>query len=621
MNHLKDKLYEAQNLIRGGKYKIAEECLHEVFNINSDSLDAHNLIAIVYFHLGRIDEAINHSEYAVMSDPGNVVYLNNLGGIYQGTRKYAQAIDTYNKILSLSSSYVPAIRNIASCYYLNNDINNAAIYCREWIRFDSNNAEAYLLYGNILAKSTKPIESIKQYQMALRLAPELDKAHYALGGAYIRVGRLDEAIDALRIALKQNPTNTSYHTLFINALGYSDAVDPESLSKQLGIFNAFIMRKLKPVSNKYDNSPDQFRKIRIGYLMPDLLVTSSLTPFVLPIFRHHDHKQFAVYGYYNHILTDESTRLVASLTDAWRPCALLKDAELQKLIREDKIDILIDLVGYFSSNRIEVFAEKPAPIQVSWFGYPGDTGLESIDYKFSDSYLNPEDPQDLAVNRADNKTMRLIAHYCFEPPENLPEVSSLPALSNGFVTFAVLSNNYKINRFSVSMWSEILKGMPNGKLMIGDVNDENISRIRTWFHDFGISEDRLVLIERKPFDEFLRLHNKADIALDPYPFTGGLTSLLGSMMGLPFISLSGGNALRRQGAMILSHMGLDYLVAHGREEYIKRALDLASDLSELAQLRLELRGRLLRSVLTDAPAVTKSAEDALRNIWQLWCRT
>ncbi len=615
---LQRQLQHIQALVNASALAEAQQRLRTLLIDYPQCADAHNLLGIACFNRGQVSNAIAHCKTAIAQNPNNAAYHNNLGCIYQAMRRHDQAIACYKHALASDADHLLSIRNIIACLLMDKNIQEANTYCRKWIELEPKSAEARLAYGNLLAQSTSPEKALEHLILATELGPFSADAFYLLGGAFLKSGRVPEAIEALDRALAINDDHIDAHSLSINALGYSDSVSAEDFSERLRRFNRAVMRQAVPSHGRHANQPDPERVLRIGYLLPDLLEHSSLSRFVLPIFKHHDRRQFEIYGYYNHALSDLTTQSIADQTTCWQPCHDSSDVELAATIVKDKIDILIDLVGHFSSNRLRVLAMKPAPVSVSWFGYPGHTGLENIDYKFSDAFLDPGSPGRQA-ERAN--TLHLAAHFCFEPPVDDTPVRELPALHNGFVTFAAFGNRYKINPHAIAAWSAILNRLPDARLMIGDMNTpDQIRQILDGFSRQGIPEKRLILVERKSLPEFLELHHSVDIALDTYPFTGGLTSLLGIWMGLPFITQCGDTPLQRQGAMILAHLGLESLIAHDPDQYVAKAVELASDLPALARLRQESRDRLLHSPLTDAAVVTRSAEEALRRAWRHWCR-
>lgn len=616
---LEQQLEIARSLLNASSFHDAHRLLADLAHRHPVQSDVQNLLSISCYQTGLVKQALVHAAKAVELEPRNCSYLNNLGGIHQGLGHIDQALACYMRALSLEPRHIPSLRNITACLIRKGLLRRAHEYCMEWLKADPDSYEARISIGYLLSQTGSPDTATLHYRAATRLRPKEMDAWYGLGGAYLKAGEAEDAIQSLSTALGMNDSDLRVHSLLINALGYSDTVETGHIQDCLSRFNAAARKIGCPVPGAFANLVDAEKKLRVGYLLPDLILHSSLVPFVKPVFNAHDHKSFEIYGYYTHAHQDGVTQSIAALADAWIPCAQLNDKQLHQRIVSDEVDILVDLIGHFFGNRLPVLAMKPAPLIVSWFGYPGDIGLGTVDYKFSDKHLDPGDQLDSDMRVT--KTVHLAAHYCFAPPVSSPTVSMPPVQTNGCVTFGVFGNGYKINRHCISMWSRILQAMPDARLLIADVNTERQrDRLLTSFIQSGIAPERLRLIERKPFEEYMRLHGEVDIVLDTYPFTGGLSSLLALWMGTPMITLRGSNAMQRQGAMILSHLGLEHLIAGTPDQYVEYALCLASDRARMAELRSTMRARFSRSVLTDAAAVTRQAESEFRLMWRDWCR-
>lgn len=596
----------------------ARRILAELARHHPSHSDVHNLLSICHYHTGQAAQALTHATKAVELEPGSFTYLNNLGGIHQGLANLDSAIACYASALALEPRHIPSLRNITNCLIRTRSLRRAHDYCMTWLDADPDSYDANTSIGFILAQTGSPSMAITHYLTATRLKPDHIDAWHGLGGAYLKIGKVEDAIEALSTALEVNDSDLRVHSLLINALGYSASIDATRFKDCLSRCNEAARRHYPPIPQAFGNRIEPEKRLRVGYLLPDLILHSSLAPFVQPLFNAHDRADFEIYGYYTHARQDRVTEAIAALSDAWIPCARLNDKQLQQRIVSDGVDILVDLIGHFFGNRLPVLAMKPAPLIVSWFGYPGDIGLETIDAKFSDAYLSPGGVAE--TNSSTQRTIHLAAHYCFSPPDTSPDVTPSPHQANEYVTFGVFGNSYKINAHCIDMWSRILLAMPDARLLIADVNSETQrDRITNAFARFGVAPGRLRLVERRPFDEYLRLHGEVDIMLDTYPFTGGLTSLLALWMGVPLITLRGTGAMQRQGAMILSHLGLARMIGDSPQQYVDLALDLARDITRMDDLRSTMRARMSGSVLTDAGAVTRSAEAAFRLMWRDWC--
>jgi len=301
----------------------------------------------------------------------------------------------------------------------------------------------------------------------------------------------------------------------------------------------------------------------------------------------------------------------------WHPVATLTDAELAELIRKDSIDILIDLSGHTGYNRLLAFARKPAPLQVSWMGFPGTTGLSAMDYYFADRFLLPEGNLDRQFTE---KIVRLPANAPFMPFETAPPVNPLPALKNGYITFGSFNRMSKLNRASIALWSQLLRAIPDSHMLLaGMPQDEKYEGLIEWFTQEGIARHRLHLHPRSVMDTYLILHHQVDICLDTFPYNGGTTTLHALWMGIPTLTLTSDSAAGRSGAAILGHVGLDTFIAHDAADFVQKGRDASNDITTLADIRAGLRDRFSRSAMGQPAVIAAGVSGALRIMWQRWC--
>jgi len=300
----------------------------------------------------------------------------------------------------------------------------------------------------------------------------------------------------------------------------------------------------------------------------------------------------------------------------WRDSADWSDSELANRIRADQIDILVDLALHTNGNRLQVFARKPAPVQVTWLGYPGTTGLASMDYRLTDPYLDPPGERDAFYTE---KSIRLPhCFWCYGPIRQAVEVSALPALSAGYMTFGCLNNFTKVSRAVLTLWASLLSAVPNSRLRIHMTRDRQ-SKVIAQFAELGIEANRIRFAEKQPFVKYLEDYNRIDIALDPFPYAGGTTTCDALWMGVPTVTLRGHTAVGRGGVSILSNVGLTDWIAENPGQYVSIAKNKAADLPALAELRANLRERMRQSPLMDGKRFTDEMESAYRQMWKNWC--
>ncbi len=354
--------------------------------------------------------------------------------------------------------------------------------------------------------------------------------------------------------------------------------------------------------------------MRIGFVSPDL-GRHPVGYFVAKLLENIPKDQFEVVCYSEHI-TDEMTERLKAASDEWLDITGISDTALATRIRDDRIDILFDLAGHTAKNRLLVFARKPAPVQISWIGYAGTTGLASMDYLLSDNYHTPEgcDPY------YSEKIIRLPDdHICYEPPSYAPPVKNLPLINNGYVTFGCFNNPAKLNSDVLQTWSKILKQLPDSRLILKYKNMDTASnqeRISSNMLKEGLDPSRLIYEGWQPHKDMLERYNDIDMALDPYPFTGGLTTCEALWMGVPVITTPRETFASRQSASYLHNIGLDELIATDVLQYVEMAVNLARDVDRLSSLRSGLRDRMANSALCDGPNFGKNFSAAMRKIWQ-----
>jgi protein O-GlcNAc transferase len=427
--------------------------------------------------------------------------------------------------------------------------------------------------------------------------------------------RSDEALAACRDALRLHPDSAGLHSSYMTLLNRTGA-DP-ALVLEAHCRWAERFAAMHPAGAQHDNLPQPERRLRIGYVSADFR-EHAVSRFALQILEHHDRAGFQAYCYSNTAKTDAVTRRWEALASQWRDIVSLTDAAAADLIRSDGIDILIDLSGHTVGNRLGVFAHKPAPIQITYLGYPGTTGLAQMDYRITDGTV---DPPGASESRYREKLLRLPhSLWCFAPPPQMPEVGPLPADGAGHITFGSLNSAYKLAPRLLALWAQLLRSLPESTLLLAGIPEgESRARIAREFEANGIEPGRLEFHGFVPREEFCALHRRIDIALDSYPCNGGTTTCETLWLGVPVVNLAGDVFLTRAGLSLLSAVGLKELVAHNAEDYLRIARDLARDRARLAQLRAGMRERMRASPLLDAAAFTRDLEHLYRAAWKQWC--
>ena len=520
-------------------------------------------------------------ERVLERDPGMVKAWELLGAAALNLGDYPLACERFERVLTLAGDDAQALANAA-------EANRRADRC------------------------DRALELIER-ALALKpgIAPFLHIHVLALEGCWCS----EEALAACRTALRLYPDFAKLHTThmtLLNRAGADPALILDAHCRWAERFGAS-----HPAGLEHRNPPQAERRLRIGYVSADFR-EHAVSHFVLPLLEHHDPARFEVYCYSNTPKTDDITRRCETLASHWRDIVSLPDAAAADLVRSDGIDVLIDLSGHTSGNRLALFACKPAPIQVTYLGYPATTGLSQMDYRLTDGRA---DPPGTSESRYVERLLRLPhSLWCFAPPPQMPEVGPLPSSGTGHITFGSLNSVFKLTPQLLALWSRLLGALPGSKLVLATVPEgAPRARISREFETNGVDPARLEFHGFLSWDEFWTLHGRIDIALDSFPCNGGATTCETLWLGIPLVSLAGDAFLARAGLSILTTIGLPELVAHSADEYLRIALDLAHDQARLAQLRSGMRERMRASPLLAAAAFTRDLEGCYRRVWRQWC--
>jgi protein O-GlcNAc transferase len=486
---------------------------------------------------------------------------------------------------------------------------------RRAIQLKPDFAEAYSDLGNALKEMGQLDQAITSYRQAIQLKPEYAEGHINLGNALTETGRLTEAIDSYRAGVRLKPDFADVHSNLVFALHYHPGYDAGMIREELRRWNERHGDPLRKFIRPYGNNRDPDRRLRVGYVSPDFR-EHAVGRNLLPLFREHDRGQFEIFCYSHTVREDALTREFQKHADQWRNIVALSDTEADDLIRKDRIDILVDLALHSANNRLPIFARKPAPVQATYLGYCSSTGLETMDYRLSDPYM---DPSDMDPSHYSEHTIRLPQTYwCYSPGGPALEPSPPPVEATGYVTFGCLNNFAKVSP-ALDLWAEILHSVPASRLIVHSPAGAHLDAVRERFTRKGISLDRLEFPPRQPWAQYVRTYGRIDIGLDPFPWGGGITTCDALWMGMPVVSLVGSTAVGRGGASILANVGLPEMIARTPQEYMEIAAGLARDLPRLAELRRALRSRMQSSPLMDATRFAHNVEAAYRQMWRIWC--
>jgi len=456
---------------------------------------------------------------------------------------------------------------------------------------------------------------------AVELQPESADAHNRLANALVDKGEFAEAIASYRKALSLSPDFILAHHNLLLAMNYhpdTNAVDVLRESRRWNLQHAqALVKSISP----HQNSPDPHRRLRIGYVSADFR-EHPVGRFILPVLASHDRSQFELFCYSESRVSDQLTTTLKAHVDHWRSIAGESDELAAQLIRKDSIDILIDLAGHTPGNRLMLFAHKPAPIQITYLGYPATTGMTVMDYRLTDALA---DPPGITDSFCSEKLIRLPSTaWCFRAPDDIPDVTELPCKSRGSITFGNFNSIFKLNDPLLALWAKVLNAVPNSRLLLKARGLEYPSlQQKIWWmmSEAGIEAERVDLRGRVSLAAHLELYRDIDIALDSYPYHGTTTTCESLFMGVPVVTLAGQSHVSRVGVSLVSSVGLADLVAKSPQEYVDIAASLAHDIPQLTELHHSLRPGMKASPLMNETLFTSNLESAYRSAWHTWCET
>ena len=468
--------------------------------------------------------------------------------------------------------------------------------------------------GVIFRAHGRFMEAEASLRRAVQLDPDLADAHRNLGAVLTEQMRFAEAEASQRRALALEPDRVRAHQALLFLLNYDADKSAEEIFAAYGNYNERIGLPHRSAWRDHTNSRDAMRRLKVGYVSPDFR-NHSVRFFLEPLLAHHDKQAVEVYLYAELRQEDAQTQRYRTYADHWIPTAGLSDDALAERIRADGIDILVDLAGHTEGNRLQVFARKPVPVSLSWLGYGYTTGLMAIDYLLTDSVSSPEGSESLFSEAP----WRLATPgFVYRPAEGMGPVSPLPAARHGKVTFGTLTRAIRINHRTIRVWSEILKRVDNAQLLIDSLNfqaPETQALLTERFAAHGIGPERLVVGFHSPPWDLLR---EMDIGLDCFPHNSGTTLFETLYMGVPYITLAGRPSVGRLGSSVLEGVGHSEWIARSEEDYIEKAVALASDLPALAAIRSGLRSEMEAGPLMDEPGFARKVEAAYREMWIKW---
>ena len=599
------------------KPEAASDSFRHALQLKPDYAEARFNLGNALNDQGKRDEAADCYRQAAALKPDYVDAHNNLGGVLLLQARLQEAEASFRRVLELRPDFVAAWYNLGNALRDQGKQEQAIASYRRALGLEPNYAEAHNGMGIALATRGKLEEATASFRRAAELEPTCANAYSNLGNTLKSQGKLSEAVDCYRRAVELEPNHADAHSNLLLALQYFPTITLSELAAAHAEYERQHAEPLRSAWRPHENNRNPDRRLRVGFVSPDF-VRHPVGYFLVRVLENLDPAQWEAAGYNDRTDTDGMTARLRAATTDWRDVRGLSDEELAQRIRDDRIDILFDLTGHTGRNRLLVFARKPAPIQVTWAGYVGTTGLKAMDYLLADRHQVPLGAE---VHYAE-KILRMPDGYVtYDPPEHAPPVSPLPALQQGCFTFGSFNNPTKFNRRVFEIWAQILHRVPRSRLVLkyGGINDASMARgLTDAFVSLGIDRQRIECLGSSPHPALLAEYQRIDLALDPFPYNGGLTTCEALWMGVPVVTCPGETFASRHSLGHLSNVGLTETIASTLDEYVERAVSLANDLPQLASLRAGLRERVAASPLCDGKRFAANLTILLRDAWKQW---
>lgn len=643
------KSYEKQNF---PFMRMAANWLIEHFPSNAMGW---NFRGIAHLLSGEFNEALEVLEQAVTLDPDNVHILVNLINVYISHGRPDTALPYVEKALKLDPNLPVLLNNAGNAYRLSGDIKHSLTFYQRALADDPNNAEVIYNAGTAYLGLEDHEKALQYFRRALELRPDLSIINASIAFIYMEQGNVDEAIRLCESVLKEHPDTpnvwSSYGYLQAKVNRLNAAVDayvkaialcskaksalllpgiydqllfcllshPDiPLSELVNLtreYNERFCLPLLPVKPEYVNELNPDKRIHLGFIGHSFM-RHSCSRFVKPLIAYLDRNKVKLHIYATQGKEDEMTVWYEQNVDVFVRGNGQSDAQLMQRMAEDKLDVLVELDGHCFGNRLLLMAKKPAPVSLHWLDYGTTTGLSAIDYYLSDRFTAPAELQPIISE----KIWHLEGHSTvFEPSAGMGEVSPLPYLTNGYITFGSLTRSIRVNHRVIKIWSAVLNALPESRLVLNsnDLKDPAVCEdMAQLFVANGIARERLLFgFDTPPWDVLRSI----DIGLDCFPQNSGTTLMEMLYMGIPFVTLADRPPVGRIGTGILANLGCTQWIAYSEEEYAEKLVRLAHDIEGLQQIRQQLRTLMLSSTIMDPVFFAQSFERAVREMWRLYC--
>ncbi|HVS73586.1 MAG TPA: tetratricopeptide repeat protein [Phycisphaerae bacterium] len=593
----------------------AVEPYERTLKLSPGHMKAQLNLGITLCSLGRNEEAIWILRDATRRHPRVADLHATLGAALYQAGQWEAAVTACQEAIRLDPNSVPAYHNLCLALTDLGHLEDAAEAAKRTTELLPQFPSVHISYGEAMRRLGNFDECRRAYEHALTLHPNDPDLHNNLGNLLSDQSEFDAALAAYRRAIELGPNVLAYYSNLLYTLQFHPTISPEDSFAEHRKFDAAMCEPLRRLSTAHINDPAPARRLRIGYISTEFR-SHALGFYLVALYANHDKSQVEVFSYADVAQPDAVTFRLRQNSERWIDIRGLSDDALAQRIRDDGIDILVDLHLHMGGNRALLFARKPAPVQIAFAGYPGTTGISAMDWRITDRHLEP--PNLPPVPSSEKVLRSLETFWCYTPQVEVP-INDLPADRAGYITFGNLNNFKKVNESTLGLWARVMRELPNSRILMLAAQGTHRRWATAILESQGIAPDRVGYINRGPVKDYLAAYHQIDLGLDTFPYNGHTTSLDAFWMGVPTVTITGNTPVSRAGFSQLSNLQLPDLAADSPDTFVTIATTLARDLPRLRHLRATLRPRMESSPLMDGPRFARDIESAYRHAWQAWC--
>lgn len=605
-------------LLASGNPDGALQCFDKVLAADPDHYEARNNRVAALLDQGRSAEAESVARVALDRHPDSAPLHLNLGNALLQQGKGYLAVQSYKRALELAPGMEEPHFNLAILYDAPGHLKQAISFLEKEIARRGRTVDLLNRLAIGQMANLAFAESARLCREILEMQPDFVPAYVTLGNNLSIMGEPARALGCYQHGLALKPDDFRIHSNLLFELNYLPDYSMAALFEKHLEWARCHERPLAGQCRRHPPGGDRERRLRIGYVSPDFL-SHPVGYLVQGVIRHHDPAGFEIHCYAHVSRPDHITEEIRRYAHAWHDTTGQSDAELAERIVADGIDILVDLVGHTAGHRLPLFARRPAPVQLTWLGYFHSTGMANMDYFITDPYTSPRESGQMF-----SETPLYLPHtrFCYTAPDYAPPVAEPPSRNKGYITFGSFNKLAKMSDEALAAWADILLALPDSRLWLKSpaLNENEVrEHILSRFLSRGVAPERLTLMPASGHQAMLDEYREVDIALDPFPFSGGITTFEALWMGVPVVTLARGGVVGRQSASALMNLDLSELVHETVPDYVAGALALAHDRRRLAELRHALRLRMAASALCDILGFVGHLEGLYRDMWHAWC--